>query len=114
MGKLITPEPQDLQSSDSPHTDGEEIIIEFLKRLYDPNGRKYRRTGRTTIMAKAFMRIAKENPGEKIQFHDHYPGKEGTRSMEDTLRRLLRMLGDHRYQLGMDFIIYHEHSSLKP
>lgn len=108
MGKLSTAQSKDLQSTIKTLNDGEEIIIEFLKRLYDPNGRKYRRSGRTTIMAKAFMRIAKENPGVKIQFHDHYPGKEGMMSMRDTLRRLLRVADKPGYQLGEDFIRFSE------
>lgn len=95
----------------------QEIIIEFLKKLYDPNGMRYRRTGRTTIMAKAFLRIAQANIGEKIRFHDHYPGKEGIRSMNQALRHLLRVESErfviidekeYTYYLGEDFLVFHE------
>lgn len=111
---------------DEMSVDGQEIIIEFLKKLYDPNGRRYRRTGRTTIMAKAFLRIAQENIGKKIRFHDHYPGKEGILSMNWALRHLLLKESErfividekeYTYYLGEDFVVFHEvnaHSSLKP
>ena len=96
-------------------TANQEIIIEFLKKLYDPNGQRYRRSGRTTIMAKAFLRIAQENIGEKIRFHDHFPGKEGIRSMHDAIRRMLHaepeMVIDEKvytYYLGSDFLVFHE------
>ncbi|MFW5848103.1 MAG: hypothetical protein ACOCVF_04235 [bacterium] len=54
--------------------DSEEIIVDFMSKFYDPFS--YRKTGRSTVVAKAFIKIAKRYPGQWINILDHFPRRD--------------------------------------
>lgn len=69
-------------------SDNEDVIIDFLSKFYDPIS--YRKTGRSTVVAKAFIKIAKRYPGKWIKVIDHFPYKDATKVTMDLILFELR------------------------
>ena len=67
--------------------DDRKVIVNFLTRLYDPH--LFRKTGRTTILAEVFILLSMQYIGNWIYVIDHYPNKEGKRSLIYTIKDLL-------------------------
>ena len=72
----------------------EEIIVDFLSKFNDPF--EYRRTGRSTVLAKAYIRIAMRYPNEWIHPRDHF----FTRDMD------LFLLGTIAHIINLDYPEY--------
>lgn len=86
----------------------ERQIIDVVKHLASNMPRQ---SGRTTIMAKAFIRASLESPGEKIYYFDHIPGVKHKSDMTKLINKLLNdniefnMHLPH-FQLNADYLIY--------
>ena len=65
----------------------ESFIIDFLSKFFDPIG--YRKSGRSTVLAKAFVSIAYRYPMEWIQILDHYPYKMARENTMQILRLIV-------------------------
>lgn len=70
-------------------SEAQKVVLPMLEWLLDPYA--YRGSGRTTIMAMAFIRLAMRYPGERIDIFDHYGGQRGARRSPiiDGIRRVL-------------------------
>lgn len=62
--------------------------LQMIKDLIDPTDR-VRATGRTTILATAYMELAKENRGHNIQIRDHFIGKRADNYLADKLQKMI-------------------------
>lgn len=60
--------------------------LEVLNWLLDPDAM---RSGRTTLMAIAYINIALKKPGMIIEINDHHPGYEADRMILGVIRDLV-------------------------
>ena len=77
-------------------SDYDEIIIDYLSKLYDPKG--YRATGRSTTLAKAYIRIAKRYPDEWIMPNDHHFSKDDDRYIMKKIHDEINNLELEKYE----------------
>lgn len=67
----------------------EEVIIDFLSKFFDPFG--YRKSGRSTILAKAYVLIAKRYPKEWITPNDHFYTQRSNQNLLDYIMKEIHM-----------------------
>jgi hypothetical protein len=64
--------------------------LQMIKDFINPT-HFIRRVGRTTILAKAFVELAEENPETYIILFDHYPGRIATENLIRSINNLIAM-----------------------
>lgn len=71
---------------------------QILMWLFDPTNSDIRGTGRTYLMAKTFIKLAINNPNQKINFFDHYKPRTraATSHMTNEIRKLSKQLPQHQ------------------
>jgi hypothetical protein len=90
--------------------------LEVLKWLFHPaeTDMNYRGTGRSTLLAKAFISSAKSAANTKVIFFDHETKERHVKYGKDNVRRIMANIisemepeESKHYQLAKDYIIYH-------
>jgi len=81
--------------------ENETIIVDFLSKFFDPFG--YRKTGRSTVLAKAFIIIAYRYPNKWIDVFDHIPTEK---ARFFTFNHLTKMINRDYFLLKRNKIKY--------
>lgn len=92
----------------------EEIIIDFLSKFFDPYG--YRNTNRSTILAKAYIVLAKRYPLIWIKPIDHYNSRLNNEHLMNLIYNEIHKLGKliffdfkrNEFMYIGDEILYHQ------
>ena len=85
-----------------------EKIVDFLSVLYDPFDGECRGTGRSTLIAKAHIKIAMRNPQRKITIQDHNTNPRAIPYIMNIVADVLAE-GENNmkeWYLGKDHIVY--------
>ena len=89
-----------------PLTYQQQRAVEVLDWLLDP-GDDSRRSGRTFVMAVAFIRVALQNPGTPVAVRDHHPTRDADRFLIHAIETLI-----HNDPLAHEFVVFRHDQTL--
>ncbi len=69
---------------------------QFMTRLLDQGDGRNRQTGRSTLMAYTYIKLAVQSP-DWIEVVDHFPGQDARINLMDKIQRIISEEYDPRY-----------------